>query len=116
MWHLVDIHCLGGNHLQCIVKAGLYRIGCGVHTLGDNGVHTLGDTSVFVNPAGQLLLTRRVNSWMDSVGKVFELYIAGLSHVPYNKKYAFFQWPDGAIGFGMSENIVEKYTLFVFLC
>ena len=43
------------------VKAGLYRILC-VHTLGDSGVHTLGDTSAFVNPAGQLLLTQRVNS------------------------------------------------------
>ena len=38
------------------LKAGLYRICCGVHTLGDSGVHTLGDTSAFVNPAGQLLL------------------------------------------------------------
>ena len=38
-------------------KARLYRIGCGVHTLGDSGVHTLGDTSAFVNPADQLLLT-----------------------------------------------------------
>ena len=37
-------------------KAGLYRIWCGVHRLGDSGVHTLGDTSAFVNPAGQLLL------------------------------------------------------------
>ena len=38
------------------VKAGLYRIWCGVHRLGDSGVHTLSDTSAFVNPAGQLLL------------------------------------------------------------
>ena len=41
------------------IKAGLYRIWCGVNRLGDSGVHTLGDTSAFVNPAGQLLLTRR---------------------------------------------------------
>ena len=32
---------------------------CGVNRLGDSRVHTLGDTSAFVNPAGQLLLTRR---------------------------------------------------------
>ena len=57
------------------IKAGLYRIWCGGHTLGDSGVHTLGDTSAFVNPAGQLLLTPRVNSRMDGVGKVFEFYI-----------------------------------------
>ena len=45
------------------IKAGLYTIWCGVHTLGGSGVHTLGDTSALVNPAaGQLLLTRRVNS------------------------------------------------------
>ena len=37
------------------VKTGLYRIWCGVHTLGD--WH-----SAFVNPAGQLLLIRRVNN------------------------------------------------------
>ena len=67
------------------LKAGLYRIWCGVNRLGDSdvhslghncGVHTLGDTSAFVNPAGQLLLTRRGNSRMDGVGIVFEFYIA----------------------------------------
>ena len=56
-----------------LIKTGLYRIWCGVYTLGN--WH-----SAFVNPAGQLLLTRRVNnSWMDGVGIVFypgELYIA----------------------------------------
>ena len=36
-----------------LLKTG-YNIWCGVHTLGD--------TSAFVNLAGQLLLTRRVNS------------------------------------------------------
>ena len=41
-----------------LLKAGLYRIWCGVNRLGYSGVHTLGDTSAFVNPAGQLLLTR----------------------------------------------------------
>ena len=35
---------------QWSIKAGLYRIWCGVHTLGD--------TSAFVDPVGQLLLTR----------------------------------------------------------
>ena len=44
----------------------------------DSGVHTLGDNSDFVNPAGQLLLTRRVKTRMDGVAIVFELYIAPL--------------------------------------
>ena len=57
------------------VKAGLYRIWRGVNRLGDSGVHTLGDTSAFVNPAGQLLLTRRGKTRMDGVGIVFEFYI-----------------------------------------
>ena len=52
--------------------------GCGVNRLGDSGVHTLGDTSAFVNPAGQLLLTRRGKTRMDSVGIIFEFYIAPL--------------------------------------
>ena len=52
------------------VKEGLYRIWCGVNTLGDSGVNTLGDTSAFVNPAGQLLLTRRGKIRMDGVGIV----------------------------------------------
>ena len=58
------------------LKAGLYRIWCGVNRLGDSGVHTLGDTSAFVNLAGQLLLTRRGKIRMDGVGIVFEFYIA----------------------------------------
>ena len=59
-------------------KAGLYRIWCGVNILGDSGVHTLGDTSAFVNPAGQLLFTRRGKTRMDGFGIVFEFYIAPL--------------------------------------
>ena len=47
-----------------------YRIGCGVNRLSDRGVHTLGDTSAVVNPAGQLLLTRRGKTRMDGVGIV----------------------------------------------
>ena len=47
------------SDVNCSVKAGLYRSWCGVNGLGDSGVHVLGDTSAFVNPAGQLLLTRR---------------------------------------------------------
>ena len=54
-------------------KEGLYRIWCGVCRLGDSGVYTLGDTSDFVNPAGQLLLTRRGKTRMVGVGIVFEL-------------------------------------------
>ena len=46
--------------------------------LGDSDVHILGDTSDFVNPAGQLLLTRRGKSRNDGVGIVFEFYIAPL--------------------------------------
>ena len=67
-----------------LLKEGLYRIWCGVNRLGDSGVHTLGDTSAFVNPAGQLLLTRTRRATrtgktrMDAVGIVFELYIAPL--------------------------------------
>ena len=60
------------------IKAGLYRIWCGVQTLGDSGVHTLGDTSAFVNPEGQLLITRRGKTRMDGVGIVIEFYIARL--------------------------------------
>ena len=59
-------------------KAGLYRIWCGVNRLGDSGVNRLGDTSAFVNSAGQLLLTRRGKTRMDSVGIVFEFYTAPL--------------------------------------
>ena len=62
----------------CICKAGLYRIWCGVNRLGDSGVHTLSDTSAFVNPASQLLLTRRGKIRMDGAGIVVELYIAPL--------------------------------------
>ena len=57
------------------LKEALYRIWCGVNRLGDSGVHTFGDTSAFVNPVGQLLLTRRDKTRMDGVGIVFELYI-----------------------------------------
>ena len=55
-----------------------YRIWCGVNRLGDSGVHTLSDTSAFVNPAGQLLLTRRGKTRMDGVGIIFEFYTAHL--------------------------------------
>ena len=58
------------------LKEGLYRIWCGVNTLGDSGVSTLGDTSAFVNPTVQLLLTRRGKIRMDGVG--VEFYIAPL--------------------------------------
>ena len=53
----------------------VFRIWCGVSRLGDSGVHTLDDTSAFVNPASQLLLTRRGKTRMDGVGIVLELYI-----------------------------------------
>ena len=49
------------------VKEGLHRICCGVNRLGDIDVHILGDTSAFVNPAGQLLITRRGKTIMDGV-------------------------------------------------
>ena len=41
-----------------------------MNRLGDSGVNRLGDTSAFVNPAGQLLLTRRGETRMDGVGIV----------------------------------------------
>ena len=47
-----------------------------MNRLGDSGAHTLGDTSAFVIPAGQLLLTQRGKTRMDSVGIVFKFYIA----------------------------------------
>ena len=59
------------------VKEGLYRIWCGVNTLGDSGVNTLGDTSAFVNPMVQLLLTRRGNIRMDGVG----IYLNSIEHL-----------------------------------
>ena len=64
--------------VEMCVKAGLYRIWCGVNRLGDSGVHTLGDTSACVNPVGQLLLTWRGKIGMDGVSIVFEFYIAPL--------------------------------------
>ena len=48
----------------------------GVNRLGDSGANRLGDTSAFVNPAGQLLLTRRGKTRMDGIGIVVELYTA----------------------------------------
>ena len=45
-----------------------------MNRLGDSGVNRIGDTSAFVNPAGQLLLTRRGKTRMDGVGIVFEFY------------------------------------------
>ena len=60
------------------IKEGLYSIWCGVKRLGDSGVYTLVETSAFVNPARQLLLTRRGKTRMDGVGIVFEFYITPL--------------------------------------
>ena len=56
----------------------LYIIWCGVNRLGDSGVNRLGDTSVFVNTAGQLLLTRLCKTRKDGVGIVFEFYTVPL--------------------------------------
>ena len=66
------------RYYSCVVKEGLYRIWCGLNRLGDSGVNRLGDTSAFVNPAGQLLLTRRGKTRMDGAGIAFEFYIAPL--------------------------------------
>ena len=60
------------------IKEALYIIWCGVNRLCDSGVNKLSDTSAFVNPAGQLLLTRRGKTRMYAVGIVFELYTAPL--------------------------------------
>ena len=56
------------------LQDALYIIECGANILGNSGVHTLGDNSAFVNPAGQLLLTRRGKTSMDGVGIVFAFY------------------------------------------
>ena len=61
-----------------LIKAGLYRIWCGVNRLGNSGVLILGDTSAFVNHAGQLLLTGRGKTRMDGAGILFEFSIAHL--------------------------------------
>ena len=61
-----------------VVKEALYRIACGANRLGDSGVHTLGDNSAFVDPAGQLLLPRRGNTRMDTLGIVSEFYAGPL--------------------------------------
>ena len=48
------------------LKAGLYRIWCGVYRLGDNGVHTLGDSSAF---GGSPLIAKvcgLISEWMTS--------------------------------------------------
>ena len=42
------------------------------------GAVTISSHSAFVNPAGQLLLTRRGKTRMDGVGILFEFYIAPL--------------------------------------
>ena len=72
-------------HLSCkfpyrrynTLKRG-YIIWCGVNRLGDSGGHTLGDTSAFINPAGQLLLTRWGKTRLDGVSIVFEFCITPL--------------------------------------
>ena len=58
------------NKVKHVIKEALYRIWCGVNRLGDSVVNRLGDTSAFVNPAGQLLLTRRGKTRMDGIGIV----------------------------------------------
>ena len=79
--HTNDTHstkALPSAIFQCRFKEDLYRIWCSVNRLGDIDVNILGDTSDFVNPVGQLLLTRRGKTRMDSVGIVFEFYTAPL--------------------------------------
>ena len=66
------------NYFYISELEALYRIWCGGNRLGDSGVRKLVDTSAFVNPAGQLLLTRRGKTRMDGVGIVFEFYISPL--------------------------------------
>ena len=67
------------------IKEGVYRIWCGVITLGDSCVNTHSDTSAFVSLTVQLLLTRRGKIRMDGVGIVFEFYIysPSLSNILY---------------------------------
>ena len=74
-WH-VHINAWQRPFIVALIKEAVYRISCGANRLGDSGLHTLGDNSAFVNPAGQLLLTRRGKTRMDDVGIVFEFYTA----------------------------------------
>ena len=71
------MRCAHSSNVQC-VKEALYRVCCGANRLGDSGVHTLSDNSAFVDPAGQLLLTRRGKTRMDGVGIVLIFYTAPL--------------------------------------
>ena len=75
------------SHSSDILKEALYRIWCGVSRLSDSGVNRLGDTSAFVNPSGQLLLTRRGKTRMDGVGIVFEFCTA-----PFYATTLHYQW------------------------
>ena len=74
------LYCpLPNSDIFIYLKRGCIEFGVGgVNILGDSGVNTLGDTSAFVNPAGQLLLTRWGKTRMDGVGIVFEFYITPL--------------------------------------
>ena len=63
--------------LRALLKRPCIEFG-GANRLGDSGVHTLGDNSAFVNPAGQLLLTRRGKTRMYTVGIAFEFYTVPL--------------------------------------
>ena len=71
--HIGLPHIVFPSSLKNIYR--IYRIWCVVNRLGDSGVPILGETSAFVNPAGQLLLTRLCKTTMDGVGIVFEFYI-----------------------------------------
>ena len=91
------------NYCICHVKEALYRILCGVNRLGDSGVNRLGDTSTFVNPVGQLLLTRRGKTRMDGVGIVSEFYIAPLPCI---------RWPPATRGQFRSEPEVAAHDRY----
>ena len=58
-----------------------------MNRLGDSGVHILGDTSAFVNPAGQLLLIRRVKIRMYTVGIVFNEFLSSPSLMYYGNLF-----------------------------
>ena len=62
-------------------------------------MHTLSDNSAFVNPAGQLLLTRWGKTRMDGVGIVFEFYTGPLlRHLYGQKKKAGRRWTEHGHG------------------
>ena len=74
-WANAGVLLGAGMHLE---RGSFRNIWYEANRLGNSCVHTLGDNSAIVNPAGQLLLTRRGKTRMDGVSIVFEFYTGPL--------------------------------------